>query len=340
MLQQHRARPFAHRPAARANLRAPVLLGKLAANQWVLLLILTVVLAVVAGSVNSRFWTLNNLSSILQEISVLGLVATGASILIISGNFDISVGAALGLSAITMAMMMNAGLPEPLAVIIGIGVGTLCSTFNGVASRLFKAPSFIISLATIGVFHGISLALTGGVIQTIYGRFDTLGTMRLGGVLPIMFAVTLAGFAGVHLLLTRTTLGRRVFAIGDNPRAAFLAGINVSRNTVIFFVINGLLVGLGAMLLLSRLGGALPSTGNGMELEAIGAAVIGGVPITGGKGSVVGTFFGVLLLGVVRNVLNILQVDPYYQDMAFGGLIIVAVAISALRGFFARWGTE
>jgi ribose transport system permease protein len=339
VLQQHRARPFAPR-TPHLRVHVPAILGRLAANQWILLLLLTVVLAVVAGSVNSRFWTLNNLSSILQEISVLGLVATGATILIISGNFDISVGAALGLAAIAMAMLMNAGVPDVVAVLVGVGVGTACSTFNGVASRLFRAPSFIISLATIGVFHGISLALTGGVIQTIYGRFDALGTARLGGVLPLMFAVTLAGFAAMHLLLTRTRLGRRVFAIGDNPRAAFLAGINVSRNTIIFFVINGVLVGLGAMLMLSRLGGALPSTGTGMELEAIGAAVIGGVPITGGKGSVVGTFFGVLLLGVVRNVLNILQVDPYYQDMAFGGLIILAVAISALRGVFARWGTE
>lgn len=339
MLQQHRVRPLARRPL-RVHVSVPNVLGSLARNQWILLVLLTAVLAIVAGSINDRFWTVNNLASILQEISVLGLVAAGATILIISGNFDISVGAALGLGAVVMAMLMNAGLPEPLAVLIGIGVCTLCSTFNGFAARLFRAPTFIISLATIGVFRGIALALTGGVIQTIYGRFDTLGSTRYGSFLPLTFVVMLAGMVAVYVLLKHTRLGRRVFAIGDNPRASFLAGINVSRNTVVFFVLNGVLVGLAAMLLLSRIGGALPSTGNGIELEAIGATVIGGVPITGGKGSIVGTFFGVLLIGVVRNVLNILQVDPYYQEMAFGGLIIAAVAISALRGFFARWATE
>jgi ribose transport system permease protein len=135
----------------------------------------------------------------------------------------------------------------------------------------------------------------------------------------------------MHLLLAYTRVGRRAYAIGDNPRAAFLAGISVPGNTILFFVINGILVGVAAWLLLARVGGGLPSTGQGIELQAIGAVVIGGVPITGGRGSVVGTFFGVLLMGTISNVLNILNVSPYYQQMAYGGLIVLAVAISALR---------
>ena len=300
-------------------------------NQWILLLFLTILLAIIAGSMNSRFWHLANIASILQQVSVLGLVASGATILIISGNFDISVGAAMGLSGCVTAMLIIHGWPELPAVLVGILVCVACSVFNGICSIVFKAPSFIISLATLGIYTGISLKLTGGVIQNIFENFTTLsGTIYLQ-IIPLIFMVTLAGYLGMHLLLRYTRLGRRAFAIGDNPRAAFLAGINVKRNIIFFFVINGLLVGLGAWLLLARVGGALPTTGQGMELQAIGAVVIGGVPIMGGKGSVVGTFFGVLLMGTIANILNILNVSPYFQQMAYGGLIILAVAISALR---------
>jgi len=300
-------------------------------NQWILLLLLTVVLAVVAGSVNSRFWHPENIASIFQDVAVLGLVASGATILIISGNFDISVGAAMGLSSCVTAMLIINGWGELPAVLVGILVCVGCSTFNGVCSIIFKAPSFIISLATLGIYTGISLELTGGVIQNVFQNFTTLsGTIYLR-VIPLIFMVTLAGYIGTHLVLSYTRLGRRAYAIGDNPRAAFLAGINVKRNIIFFFVLNGLLVGLGAWLLLARVGGALPTTGQGMELQAIGATVIGGVPIMGGRGSVVGTFFGVLLMGTISNILNILNVSPYFQQMAYGGLIVAAVAISALR---------
>jgi ribose transport system permease protein len=300
-----------------------------ASNQWVLLLALTIGLMVFAGLMNDRFWRVQNLASILQEISVLGLVAAGATILIISGNFDISVGSAIGLSACTTAMLILHGWPEVPAVLIGILVCVGCSTFNGIASIVFKAPSFIISLATAGIYMGISLALTGGVIQNIFGSFTTIGGTVYLSVLPLIFAITLAGYIAMHLLLGYTRLGRRAYAIGDNPRAAYLAGISVNRNIIFFFVINGLLVGLASWLLLTRVGGGLPSTGQGIELQAIGA-----VPITGGRGSVVGTFFGVLLMGTISNVLNILNVSPYYQQMAYGGLIVLAVAISALRTRF------
>jgi ribose transport system permease protein len=318
-------------PSREAHPRLRTAQRVVAANQWILLLFLTLLLAVFAGSVNSRFWRLENIASIFQEVSVLGLVASGATILIISGNFDISVGSAMGLSACITAMLILHGWAELPAVLVGILVCVGCSTLNGAASIIFKAPSFIITLATAGIYMGISLALTGGVIQNIFQNFTTLsGTIYLR-VIPLIFMVTLGGYIATHFILGYTRVGRRAYAIGDNPRAAFLAGISVKRNIIMFFVLNGLLVGLGAWLLLARVGGALPATGQGMELQAIGAVVIGGVPIMGGKGSVVGTFFGVLLMGTISNILNILNVSPYFQQMAYGGLIILAVAISALR---------
>jgi ribose transport system permease protein len=303
-------------------------------NQWFLLLIVVLLISAVTGSINPRFFMKENLVNILEQISVLGLVAAGATILIISGNFDISVGSMVGLSACIMAILMIGGVNEAVAGLVGILVCILCSSLNGLLSVIFRTPSFIISLAMLGVYHGLALSFTGGVIQTIYGQFEALGSLDLFGVLPLLFFVSIVGYLFVHFLLKYTQLGRRVFAIGSNPRAAFLAGIHVDLNKIIFFAINGLLVGVAAMLLLSRLGAALPSTGSGMELRAIGAVVIGGVPITGGRGNVLGTFLGVLLMGIISNSLNMLRVNPYFQEVAYGLLIVLAVAISSIR---YRW---
>lgn len=299
-------------------------------EQWFFLLIVVVLMSVVASIGNPNYYKLSNIISILQQISVLGLVAAGATILIISGNFDISIGAMIGLSTCVMAMMMSAEIPIFVSVLVGIAIGIVCSLFNAACSILFKAPTFIISLASTGIFSGISLALTEGTIQTIYGRFEVLGTHKLFGFIPYLFIISLVGYFSVHFLLKKTKLGRRVYAIGNNSKAAYLSGIKVKQNKLLFFGINGFLVGIASMLLLSRLGAAQPSTGAGMELKAIGAVVIGGAPMTGGRGKIIGTFFGVLLMGVISNVLNMLRVNAYLQDIVFGALVIIALAVSTL----------
>lgn len=304
-------------------------------NQWVLLLAVVIILSIVTGSVNQKFYRPENVFSVLEQISVLGLVAAGATILIIAGNFDISVGAIIGLAACVMAILINKGMNEVLAAILGILLCMGCASLNGAMSMAFKTPSFIISLATTGVYHGIALALTGGVIQMIVGKFEFLGSYDIFGFFPLLFLISILGYVFVHVILKYTQTGRRIFAIGSNPRAAFLAGIQVPWNTIGFFSLNGFLVGIASVILLSRLGAALPSTGVGIELRAIGAVVIGGVPISGGRGNVLGTFFGVLLMGVISNSLNMMRVNPYLQEVAYGALIILAVAISSLRYRFA-----
>jgi ribose transport system permease protein len=304
---------------------------QLLANQWSFLLLVVVILSIIAGAVNNRYFWPGNISNLLGQISVLSLVACGATILIISGNFDISVGANIGLSSVVMAMLMRNGVFPPLAAFVGVLVAIICASFIGAAAILFRAPSFIISLAAIGVFQGIALFITQGTIQTIYGQFEMLGGMKLFNVLPLLFLIALLGYGLTHFILTRTQLGRCVYAIGNNQRAAYLAGINVNRQKLLFFALNGLFVGCAAMLLLSRVGAAQPSTGTGIELQAIGSVVIGGAPMSGGKGNVVGTFCGVLLWGVIGNALNMMRVNPYIQDVIIGLLIIFAVAVSSLR---------
>jgi ribose transport system permease protein len=318
--------------SASQRTRRSTTLAFVAANQWVLILLLTIGLGIFTGLVNDRFFNPRNIISILEQSSVLGLVAAGATILIISGNFDISVGAIIGLAAVTMAIMVRAGYPEELAMLAGMAVAITCSIVNATLARLFQAPTFIVSLATAGIFTGIALALTEGIIQLVPNNFTFFSSTRLlGGNLPLIFLISLLGYVAVGFLLRFTRIGRRTYAIGDNPRAAFLAGIDVSRTTVLLFAINGILIGVAAIMLISRIGSALPSTGAGLELRAIGAVVIGGVPITGGRGGVVGTFFGVLLLGVISNMLNMLRINPFLQEIAFGGLIVLAIGISWLR---------
>ena len=201
---------------------------------------------------------------------------------------------------------------------------------SGASSILFRAPSFIISLACIGVFRGIALALTQAVLQLIYGKFEVLGTTRFFNIIPLLFVISIA----VYLVVALHPASTRSWAGGSSPSAATRRrptsrAISINGNKLIFFAINGLLVGIAATMLLSRIGAAQPSTGTGIELQAIGAVVIGGTPMTGGKGKIIGTFFGVLLTGIISNALNMLQVNAYFQDVAIGALIIVSLAVSA-----------
>jgi ribose transport system permease protein len=311
--------------------RRPSIREFVAANQWVLLLALTLLLGLTTGLINPRFFDSRNIISILEQSAVLGLVAAGATLLIISGNFDISVGSMIGFACVTMAMLVLRDVPEPVAMVVGLTVTIVCSVVNAVVARLFSAPTFIVSLATAGIFTGIALAMTEGIIQQVPEHFTFFSGTRLFGTIPLVWVVSLCGYIAVGLILRVTRIGRRTYAIGDNPRAAFQAGIDVSRSIVTLFAINGLLVGIAAIMLISRIGSALPSTGAGLELRAIGAVVIGGVPITGGKGGILGTFFGVLLLGVISNMLNMLRINPFLQEIAFGGLIVVAIGIAAIR---------
>ncbi len=308
----------------------------LATNQWVPLLGLIIVLGAITTVINPRFADTRNLVSILEQSAVLGLVAAGATLIIIAGNFDISVGAMIGLAAVSMAMLVLSGVPEPIAMVVGVVVCVICSASNAVLARVFNAPTFIVTLATAGIFTGIGLAMTEGIIRQVPDHFTFFSSTRLLGTIPLVFVVSVLGYLVVGAILRYTRMGRRTYAVGDNPRAAFQAGIDVSRTTVMLFVINGILVGIAAVMLISRIGSALPSTGAGLELRAIGAVVIGGVPITGGKGGVLGTFLGVLLLGVISNMLNMLRINPFLQEIAFGGLIVVAIGIAALRARMDR----
>ncbi len=304
-------------------------LARLTSNQWFFVLLVLIVVSVFTQTLNPRFLRITNILNILERISVLGIVAAGATILIISGNFDISVGANLGLSACVMAILIRADYPPAMAVTAGVLTAIAANLLVGGTSILFRAPSFITSLASISVFQGTALAITGAQFQTIYGEFETLGATRIFDLIPLIFIVCLLVYVSLFVTLHYTLLGRRVFAIGSNPKAAYLAGIKVRANKLVFFAINGLLVGIAAALFLSRVGSASASSGSGMEIRAIGSAVIGGAVMSGGKGSVLGTFLGALLMGVIGNSLNLLRVSPYFQDVSFGIVLLLALGVTS-----------
>lgn len=305
-------------------------------NTWFFLLAVLIGLSIFTTLVNPRFLTTSNLMNILDQIAVLGIVSAGMTLLIISGEIDISVGANIGLTSCVMAMMIRGGHNIFLSIIVGIGLAVFNSTLVGASSIIFKAPSFITSLAFISVFTGTALALTRGAFQTIYGQFETIGVKRFWGILPLSFLISIVAYIVVHFLLTYTKLGRRTYAIGSNPSAAHLSGISVNKAKLVNFMLSGACIGVASMVLLSRIGAAQPSTGMGIELRAIGAVVIGGSPLMGGKGKIIGTVLGVLLIGVISNVLNMLRVSPYFQQVTFGALILGALAVSVLSTYRKR----
>jgi len=306
-------------------------LKKLLISQPLILFAFIVIIGIITTSINARFMTWTNISSIISSSASLGLVAAGMTILIISGHFDISVGAMIGFSTCVMAMLINKGLNPFLVSAFAIVLCVSCSLLNGGMSIIFKAPSFIVTLATSSLFYGTALILTRGYMQTLFGKYRFLASYRIFGVVPLLFIVLFTGFLLVYLLMKHTRTGREIFAIGTNANAAYLSGINVNAAKLKFFAIHGVLVGFACMVLLSRISGAQASTGMGMELQAIGAVVIGGTAINGGKGGVIGTLLGVILLSMISNAINMLRISAYYQDIVYALVILIALAITALR---------
>ena len=306
--------------------------AKVFTNQIFFLTVLIIILGIIATIFNPRFFTFQNIVNILQQNSILGIVAIGATIVMISGNFDISVGSMLGFSTTVISVLVYNGFNTTLAVIIGFFICVLSGLFNGVIIAKTRTPSFIITLATMSVFFGASLIVTGGTSHSLGGKFAVIGRGEVFGTIPNPIIIMTLTFLAVYVILRFSRLGRRIYAIGGNEEAAYLSGINTDNTKILIYVLNGALVGVAALVLISKLGSALPTTGSGMELKAIAAVVIGGVPLTGGKGSVLGTFLGVMLTGLISNILNLLNISAYYQQIVLGIIIIIAVVVSNISG--------
>ena len=283
-------------------------------------------LILLAASMSDVFFTERNISNLLRQIVTNGLISLGMLVVILTGGIDLSVGSVVAFAAIVVTSMLERqGLPMPVAILIALCVGVLAGLFNGFVISWFKLQPFIVTLATLGAIRGSVYVFSETPITPKDPAFRTIFGTPIIGPLTLSVLIMLIAFLVAEFFLTRTTAGRAIVAVGGNEEAVRLAGINVRGHIVLAYVISGLCAALAGVLLASRLGIAQPSVGAGFELDAIAACVIGGAILGGGGGSVLGTFGGVLTLGLIDNLLNLFNVQSYYQQIFKGLIILFAV---------------
>ena len=304
--------------------------GGLRPNLQGLVPVLSFLALLLAGSVFTEvFLTERNLSNLLRQTVANGLISLGMLIVILTGGIDLSVGAVVALGGV-----LYAGLTDSLgivpALLVAVLAGGAAGLLNGSVIARFQLQPFIVTLATMGIVRGVVYIYTESPISPTHPAFRALGSALLGP-LSIGMLIMLACYLLVGLYLNRTAMGRATVAIGGNAEAVRLAGVNVPRTITVAYGISGLLSALSGAILVSRLGIAQPSLGAAYELDAIAACVIGGAVLGGGGGSVIGTLFGVFTLGIINNLLNLLGVKSFYQDIVKGAVIILAVLAVARR---------
>jgi len=293
------------------------------------LFVFLVALSAYFGLTTPQFFTWANIVNILDAVAVIGIVAAPVTLLMVAGQIDLSVGSGLALCAVLMAVVgTDEGVLVGILVVLGVGVGI--GVINGFVVTVVGVNSLITTLAMLAMLVGAAQLISDG--QTVPLRdFGGLGTSRPFANLPISVLI-LIGVSLLFWLLSRyTVFGRSMYATGANAAAARLVGIRSKRNIVIAFVLIGLCVALSALIQVSQLGAASHNNGLGLELAVITAVVLGGTSLAGGRGTVPGTLIGLLIIGVLNNGLVLNNVDPFWQDVARGGLLLFATAFDQLR---------
>lgn len=295
--------------------------------------IVLVLAVIVFGLLNDRFLNPANLSLITQQVAVVGTLAVAQTLIILTAGIDLSVGAVMVLSSMVMAQTsVQLGLPGVLALFLGLVVGLAAGAFNGFLVTRLKLPPFIVTLGTLSIFVALTLLYSGGA--TIRGAempelLTSMGaTFNIGGVnFTVGVLMMLLLYVVVALILGKTAWGRHVYAVGDDPEAARLAGISVNRVLMSVYLAAGAILALGAWIQIGRTNAASPNAGAELNLDSITAVVIGGTSLFGGRGTVWGTLLGALIVGVFRNGLSLAGLDVLWQTFAVGVLIIVAVSV-------------
>jgi ribose transport system permease protein len=288
------------------------------------------VLCGVLSVMTPYFLTVSNLLNVAQQTTINAVIAVGLTFVIISGGIDLSVGSIVAFAGVVMASALQHGWPLPLALLAGLGVGALSGLVNGLLVTFGRLPPFIATLGTMSVARGCALLYTDGrPVSGFSEGFRAIATGQFLGV-PMPVWIMLAVYAVAHFLLRRTKFGRYVYAIGGNEEASLLSGVPVTLYKNAIYVVGGVLAAVGAILLTARLNSAQPIAGINYELDAIAATVIGGTSLMGGQGSIVGTLIGALIMGVLRNGLNLLGVSSFFQQVVIGSVIILAVLLDTV----------
>lgn len=296
---------------------------------------------VARGSWSSNYFLSNeNMLIVLRQVSINGILAIGMTFVIITAGVDLSVGSVLALSGIVAARFAtnNAGLAigstataVMVPMIVALGIGIVCGLINGTVLARYRLQPFIVTMGMLSAARGLTLLTTdGNPVSQLNSDFRWLGNGYVASIpVPVIIFVVLFGLAWI--LLNKTIFGRYIYAVGGNPKSAHTSGINVIRIKVLVYTLCGALAGIAGLILAARTGSAQTNAGAGYELDAIAAVVIGGTSMAGGVGTMVGTFFGVLIIGVMNNGLDLLGVQSYYQQIIKGALIVVAVLLDPSR---------
>jgi ribose/xylose/arabinose/galactoside ABC-type transport system permease subunit len=306
-----------------------------------IVIIVVIQIGKTGGSQFPTFISPVNLLNIVQQIAVPGMVAVGMTIVMISGGIDLSVGMLASLVAIVTALGLSKWhIGVVPSVLLGIGVAIVLDTILGYIISRTKVEPFIVTLGGMITFQGIALLLSNSREVMMHGELDFFKANLINGakdpvtglnlIIPPYVLIFLVIVVLGWLLLTFTKYGRRIYAVGSNPSAAYLAGVNVRDMKLSAYAINGLLVGIGAVMLLARINVGIITLGQSLEIDTIAMAVIGGTALSGGKGNIWGTFFGVLLLGSIGNAMNMLRLPPEVQYVAKGIIIILAVSLGSV----------
>jgi rhamnose transport system permease protein len=293
-----------------------------------------IVLVAFTATQNSRFLSGQSIRDILLGTAILAVLAVGQAVVIITRNIDLSVGSVLGLSAFAVGSLMrdNPGLPVIVAVLAGIAVGAVCGLLNGVLVRFGQVPALVVTLGTLYAFRGVSFFWAGGQqinADKLPASFLDFGTASILGI-PWLVLIALVVLVIAGIVLRSYRAGRELYAMGSSPQAAKLAGIKVGRNTSAAFLVSGALAGLAGVLFAARFGTVDAAAGTGYELNVVAAAVVGGVAVFGGSGSVWGAGLGALLLTVIGSALAVLDINQFWQQAIVGALILLAIGADRL----------
>lgn len=298
------------------------------------LIIALVLLVTIIGAQDPNFFRLQNLLAIGSAITVFGILAIVQTLVILLGGLDISVGSMAGLTSVVSAMVFTSTASSLMGIGAALLAGVLCGLINGLIIVYGRVNAVIATLATLAAFKGLAQIISGGRSQGYTGNDPVFATLGRGTLLvvPVLIYIFLIIALIAFVVLKFTVIGRNIYAIGGNPTAARLSGINVNRYIVGVYVTVGMVAGLAGVLLTARTGSGQPVSGSeGLELDAITAAALGGAALTGGKGSIVGAVLAVMLLGVLSNGLTVLGVNSFWQNVAKGALLVIAVVIQQRR---------
>jgi ribose transport system permease protein len=285
-------------------------------------ILVLLVLGTVIALLIPEFLTVNNLLNVLRQVSITGIVAVGMTFVIISGGIDISVGSTVALGGVVAVACLTAGFGIPLAILAALAVGSAVGAINGGLISFARVSPFVTTLGTMYVIRGMTL-----VVTTEFARIGQGYALHVPIPVIIMLMIYLAGY----VLLRFFVFGRHVLAVGGDEEAARLCGIPVKGTKTMTYALSGMLAAVAGVILAGRLGSAQPSVGEGYELIAIAATVIGGTSLTGGKGTIMGTLIGTIILGIVSNALNLWGVASFYQTVIIGGIVLAAVLADKLR---------